>query len=91
MKKSSVFSLESLLASISDLHLSSPPPSLSDSLLLSWLMVVRSGILAERNSLPAPFISILSGACRETAHRGNEVRSHREQGEHVEQDTTYEE
>lgn len=54
-------------------------------------MVVGSGTLAEWNSLQTPFISILSGACRESAHQGIEVHSHREQGEHIEQDTTYEE
>lgn len=54
-------------------------------------MVVGSGTLAERDSLQPPFISILSEACRESVHQGTDVHSHREQGEHIEQDTTYEE
>lgn len=54
-------------------------------------MAAGSGTLAEWDSLQTPFISILSGACRESSHqRGAEVRPRREQSEHIEQDTAYE-
>lgn len=89
-KKNPVFSLEPLLPSISDPRFSTLSLSLWFSS-LSWLMVVGSGTLAEWNSLQTPFISILSGACRESAHQGIEVHSLRERGEHIEQDSTYEE
>ena len=54
-------------------------------------MAVGSGTLAEWDSLQTPFISILSEACRDSVHQGIEVHPHREQGEYIEQDTTYEE